>query len=85
MELNEKKTKSIIFNFSRNYQFKSNLILKKQKVEVINETKLLGLIITSDLHWDKNVDYLVKDARCKFPLTRDRSMSKKLLVLCIKF
>ena len=67
MELNEKKTKSIIFNFSRNYQFKSNLILKKQKVEVINETKLLGLIITSDLRWDKNVDYLVKDARCKFP------------------
>ena len=44
------------------YQFKSNLILKKQKVEVINETKLLGLIITSDLRWDKNVDYLVKDA-----------------------
>ena len=62
MELNEKKTKSIIFNFSKNYQFKTNLILKKQEVEVINETKLLGLIITSDLRWDQNVDYLVKDA-----------------------
>ena len=32
MELNEKKTKSISFNFSKNYQFKTNLILKKQKV-----------------------------------------------------
>ena len=30
--------------------------------EMINETKLLGLIITSDLRWDRNVDYLVKDA-----------------------
>ena len=62
MELNAKKTKSISFNFSKNYQFKTNLILKNQEVEAINETKLLGLIITSDLRWDKNVDYLVKDA-----------------------
>ena len=28
MELNEKKTKSILFNFSKKYQFKTNLILK---------------------------------------------------------
>ena len=36
--------------------------MKNQKLEIIKETKLLGLIITSDLRWDKNVDYLVKDA-----------------------
>ena len=62
MELNEKKSKSILFNFSRNHQFATNLVLKSKKLEVVNETKLLGLIITSDLRWDRNVDYLVKDA-----------------------
>ena len=36
--------------------------MQDQKLEIINETKLLGLIVTSDLRWDKNVDYLVKDA-----------------------
>ena len=62
MELNAKKSKTILFNFSKNHQFATNLKLKNQKLEMINETKLLGLIITSDLRWDKNVDYLVKDA-----------------------
>ena len=60
--LNVKKTKSIQFNFSKNLQFKTDLELKKQKIENVNEIKLLGLILTSDLRWDKNVDYLVKDA-----------------------
>ena len=36
--------------------------MQDQKLEIINETKLPGLIVTSDLRWDKNVDYLVKDA-----------------------
>ena len=60
MELNVKKTKSIQFNFSKNLQFKT--VLKKQKIENVQEIKLFGLILTSDLRWDKNIDYLVKDA-----------------------
>ena len=28
----------------------------------MRKIKLLGLILTSDLHWDRNIDYLVKDA-----------------------
>ena len=60
--MNEKKSKTILFNFSRKNQFATNLVLKNQKLEIVNETKLFGLIITSDLRWDRNVDYLVKDA-----------------------
>ena len=62
MELNEKKSNAMIFNFSKNHQFTTNLRLKNKNLGIINETKLLGLILTSDLRWDKNVDYLVKDA-----------------------
>ena len=44
MELNEKKSNAMIFNFSKNHQFTTNLMLKNKKLGVINETKLLGLI-----------------------------------------
>ena len=30
---------------------------------VIEETKLLGTIVTSDLKWSKNTDFLVKKAK----------------------
>ena len=62
MELNAKKTKSMQFNFSKNLQFKTDLVLKKQNIENVQEIKLLGIILTSDLRWDKNIEYLVKYA-----------------------
>ena len=62
MMLNAKKTKSMQFNFSKNLQFKTDLVLKQQKIENVQEIKLLGVILTSDLRWDRNIDYLVKDA-----------------------
>ena len=62
MVLNEKKTKNIVFNFSKSKQFVTDLKLKNENLEVVNETKLLGVFITSDLKWNKNTDYLIKDA-----------------------
>ena len=40
---------------------------------MINETKLLGLIIASDLRWDKNIDYLVKDANKRMLMSQAAS------------
>ena len=48
MQLNENKTKAIIFNFTINYQFSTRLYLQETLLEVVNQTKLLGTIITSD-------------------------------------
>ena len=62
MVLNEKKSKSMIFNFSKQNQFTTNLKLKGENLEVLREVKLLGTVISSDLKWDKNTDKLVKDA-----------------------
>ena len=62
MELNCSKTKVMIFNFTRNYQFTTRLAVEDQNVEVIQETKLLGTIINSTLTWDSNTNYLVKKA-----------------------
>ena len=62
MVLNPKKTKNIIFNFTKNNQFATNIQLKGEKIDTVEETKLLGTIITSDLKWKRNTEEIVKDA-----------------------
>ena len=62
MVLKEKKSKSMIFNFSRKLQFTTNLKIKGETLEVVDEAKLLGTIISNDLKWNKNTDKLVKNA-----------------------
>ena len=59
MKLNNKKTKNLIFNYSKNYQFSTDLKLEDEVIETVSETKLLGTIITSDLNWNKNTQSIV--------------------------
>ena len=68
MILNEKKTKYMIFNYSKKNQFTSNIKLKGEKLDEVEETKLLGLIITNDLRWNKNTQMLVKNANSKMKM-----------------
>ena len=65
MVLNEKKTKYMIFNRSKKFQFTSDLKLKGEKLNIVEETKLLGTIITSDLKWIKNTQAIVENANIK--------------------
>ena len=60
MVLNQKKTKVMLFNFTDNYKFTTSLELNSENIEVVNQAKLLGVVITDDLKWDKNTEYLVK-------------------------
>ena len=64
MVINEKKTKSLIFNFTEKYQFTTRLQLNDENVEVINSTKLLGTIVQDDLKWDLNTANIVKKSQC---------------------
>ena len=60
MRLNEKKTKSMIFNFSKKYQFITKLKVNNNDIDMVSETKLLGTVITDRLTWDRNTEELVK-------------------------
>ena len=62
MQLNQKKTKSLIFNFTKDKQFTTDLKLKGETVEIVREAKLLGVIITSDLKWEKNTNHIIRNA-----------------------
>ena len=63
MKLNEKKTHQIIFNFNKDKQFTTEVKLKGEPLEIVEEVKLLGVIITNDLKWDKNTRFLVNKTR----------------------
>ena len=70
IQLNEKKSKSIIFNFTKNYQFSSRLLLNGVKLETVQDTKLLGTIISNDLKWNKNTDNIVNKANARMQILR---------------
>ena len=65
MKLNQKKTKQIIFNFNKEKQFTTEVELKNEPLEIVNEVKLLGVVISDDLKWHRNTNYLTKKANKK--------------------
>ena len=65
MKLNQRKTMQILFNFNRDKQFTTEVELKKEPLQIVDEVKLLGVIISKDLKWHKNTSYLTKKANKK--------------------
>ena len=59
MMLNVEKSKVMIFNFNDD-KFSTRLSIQDTQLEIINETKLLGTIISSDMKWRANTDMIVK-------------------------
>ena len=70
MLVNAKKTKSMIFNFCKQYNFTTRLVLKNENVEVVKQTKLLGSMISDDLKWDLNTATVVKKANQRLEILR---------------
>ena len=60
----------MIFNFTNKYQFTTKLKMNNDYLEVVNQAKLLGVIVTDDLKWDKNTEYLIKKAHARMELLR---------------
>ena len=91
MKLNSKKTKCMIFNYSTNKQFATNIKLNGEVLKTVDEQKILGTIITSDLSWNKNTDSLVKGANASMRLlhaaskfTRKLSDLKQIYIMFVR-
>jgi hypothetical protein len=66
MKINAKKTKVISFNKSRKFDFPPEVQFSDdQKLSVISEMKLVGVIISDNLKWQKNTDYICLKASQK--------------------
>ena len=68
MKLNMKKTKVMLFNYTRNHPFTVRLQEEGTNIEVVSEIKLLGTWITNDMKWDMNTEFLVKKAYARMRL-----------------
>ena len=53
--------------------------LKGEKLEVVDETKLLGTIITKDLKWNKNTQMIVKNANAKMRMLHIASKQTRFI------
>ena len=73
MKINQTKTKTMIFNHTNNYQFTTRLKIDNETLEIVNHTKLLGTIITNDLTWDQNTNYITKKAFARMELLKKLS------------
>ena len=62
MKMNLKKTKLVVFNPCKSRDFIPEFTLQGQTLEVVDKFKILGLIISSDLSWQANSEYIVGKA-----------------------
>ena len=91
MKLNEKKTKNMIFNFSTNKQFCTDIRVNGEVIETVKEARLLGTIISNDLKWEANTQFLVKDSNKRLRLlhnaykfTRNKQHLKQIYMLNVR-
>ena len=70
MILNPDKTKIMIINYCSAYQFKTRLSVDNSMIEQVDQTKLLGVVLSDDLTWQANTKCLVKKAYTRMIILR---------------
>ena len=70
MRINHAKTKIMLFNSAKKHDFQPELSMEGVKLEVVEKMKLLGVIITSDLTWDENTEFITNKAFSRLWLLR---------------
>ena len=61
MKLNFKKTKLMVFNPCKTIDFIPEITMKNNNLEVVNEIKILGLTIRSDMKWVSNTENMIRN------------------------
>ena len=73
------------FNVAKNHDFPPELTIDgfTNNVEVVTETKLLGIILTNDLKWSSNTEYICKKAYKKlWTLRRMKVLDVDVAIIC---
>ena len=71
MQISEKKTKAMIFNFTEKYQFTTRLNLKENNIEIVDEMKILRTLINNQLSWNENCNAIIKKVNSRMQLIRE--------------
>ena len=71
MKINHDKTKVVLFNTAKKYDFKPRLSIEKDiNLEVVEEFILLGWMIQSNLHLQANIDFICQKAYARLWMLR---------------
>ena len=60
MKLNFEKTKLMLFNPSNSIDFQPDFVIDDHQLEMVEELRILGLTVRSDLKWSSNTKNIVK-------------------------
>ena len=71
MKINFKKTKVMLFNPCTSIDFMPDLRLDNHELKVVEELKLLGLVIQPDMKWGENTDDMVQKANKRMWIIRN--------------
>ena len=58
MKLNLAKTKLMLFNPCRTKDFMPEIEFDKSRLDLVGQTKLIGVVLTSNLFWEENTQYI---------------------------
>ena len=62
MKINYQKTKLMLFNNCKNWDFHPIYKSQNEQLELVEEMKILGVILRSDMKWSSNTKYIVNKA-----------------------
>ena len=88
MKINKKKTKAMLLNTSKTKDFTPKLKIDNETIDLVEEIKLLGVKITSDMKWNENNEFITKKAFSRLWMIRRLKLignnQKELLDVYIK-
>ena len=70
MKINFSKTKLMLFNPCHTKDFLPEFQVSGVPIELVEQTKLLGVVLSSDLSWTANSDYIVEKCNKKIWMIR---------------
>ena len=62
MKINLHKTKFMLFNQCKSFDFMPSLELEGCQIDLVEDMKILGVMISSDMKFSKNTQYIIKKA-----------------------
>ena len=70
MKLSEQKSKLMIINFTKKYQFSTRVHLNNTLLDIIDHTLLLGTVVSSDMTWHRNTKYIIQRGYSRMSILR---------------
>ena len=74
MKLNLPKTKLMLFNPCKSKDFMPDFEIENTRIDLVEQTRLLGVVLTSNLSWSANTDSIVE--RCQKKMWTLRRLKK---------